>query len=146
MNEAEGREIAKIPKWGEPRSIWSQDRPNTLTNTFGVVDADGQSHKGLHAEFEVFISQRLRQCRFVFSLKKFDLGSTERAYQLDINHRSGIRRNDHHYSHEHYGESRQIADESWATLDFRSAVSLFCLKANLILTDEMPDYLSFNLT
>jgi hypothetical protein len=146
MNEIEAREIAKISKWGEPRGQWSQERPNTLTNTFGVVNADGQTHKGLHAEFEVFISPRLGQTRFVFSLKRFDLGSVERAYQLDINHRIGIKKNDHHYSHEHYGEPRHAADESWATLNFKNAVERFCKNTNLTLTEEMPDYQGFDLT
>jgi hypothetical protein len=145
MDESEGRKLAGIPKCGEPRDQWAQERPNTLTNTFGVTDELGQTIKGLHAEFEVFISPRLGLARFVFSLKRFELGRIERAYQLHINCRQGIRATDHGYSHEHYGVPRFNADASWANASFEDAVKMFCTRTNLTLTGVMPDYLGFAL-
>lgn len=145
MNEAEGRELAALPKWGEPRSQWAQERPNTFTNAFGVVDENGQSIKGLHVDLEVFISPRLGISKFVFSLKQFSLGRPERAYQLHINGRKGVLPGDHAYSHEHYGEPRFNADTTWGNSSFADAVKRFCLNANLTLTDDLPDYQDFDL-
>ena len=145
MNEKEGKELAAIPKWGEPRSQWAQDRPNTFTNAFGVVNKDGQSIKGLQVELEVFVSPRLGISKFVFSLKQFELGRPERAYQLHINGRKGVLPREHAYCHEHYGEPRFQANASWAGASFEDAVKRFCANTTLTLTDEMPDYQGFNL-
>ena len=143
MNEAEGRLLAAIPKWGEPREQWAQDRPNTLTNGFGVVDALGRTIPGMHAELEVFISPSLGQVKYVFSLKRFELGRIERIYQLEINPRAGLRRSDHAFSHEHYGETSFKADDDWAWADFDDAVRRFCANANVEFTAEMPNYQGF---
>jgi hypothetical protein len=145
MTEIEGRELAAIPKWGEPRSEWSQDRPNSLTNTFGVVNKDQQRIKGLQADFAVFISPRLGQVRYVFSLKQYENGSTQRAYQQEVNRRKGLKPIDHAYSHEHYGEARFTADHEWSDLSFDDAILRFCDKTNLTLTDSMPHYEGFEL-
>ena len=145
MTEDDGRELAALPKWGEPNSDWSQDRPNTLTNGFGVLDVDGKTIKGLHVEFEVFTSPTLGLTKFVFSLMRYELGRVERAFQLEINGRPGLRRTDHNYSHEHYGEAKFKADESWAGAGFVDAVKRLCDAVNLTLTVEMPDYESFKL-
>jgi hypothetical protein len=143
MIENEGRRIAGIPKWGEPRDQWSQDRPNTLTNAFGLVNAEGQTIKGLLAEFEIFVSPRLGQTKYVFSLKQFELGRVARVYQQEVNFRRGIHPSDHGYSHEHYGEPRFKADASWACARFEDAVLRFCDKANVSFTAEMPHYQGF---
>lgn len=143
MNEKEGREIAATPKWGEPRSDWSQDRPNVLTNAFGLVNKEQQRLKGLQADFDVFISPRLGQVRYVFSLKQYEQGLIQRAYQQEINLRKGLKPSDHAYSHEHYGEIRFTADPSWASLSFEEAISRFCKYANLTLTESMPHYEGF---
>lgn len=143
MDEPEGRKLAAIPKWGEPREQWSQDRPNVLTNAFGVVDENGRTIKGLQVELEVFISPRLGQKKCVFSLMRFEFGCTERAYQLEINLRSGLRRVDHAYSHEHYGEPSYKADESWATESFEDAIKRFCTNASVTFTTELPHYEGF---
>jgi len=145
MDESEGRSLAAIPKFGEPRDQWSQERANTLTNSFGVTDATGLSIKGVFAEFEVFVSPRLGLARFVFSLKRYEFGRIERAYQMHINCRKGLIPMDHGYSHEHYGEPRFIADDGWASASFGDAVKRFCEKTNLTLAHEMPDYLGFTL-
>ena len=146
MNEAEGRELAAIPKTGDPRSEWEQSRGNTHTNTFGVMDEVGRTIQGMYVEFDVFLSPNLRITTFVFSLKrKLKRGETERIYQLEINHAKGIRPTDHRYSHEHYGEPSFKADTSWASASFRDAVQRFCTNTNLTLSSELPDYLSFQL-
>lgn len=145
MNEKEGRELAALPKWGEPRSQWAQDRPNTFTNAFGVVDENGQTIKGLHVELVVFVSPRLGISKFVFSLRQFDLGRTERAYQLHINGRKGVLAHQHAYSHEHYGDPRFQADASWADASFEDAAKRFCVNTTLTLTNEIPDYQGFDL-
>lgn len=145
MTEEEGRELAAIPKQGEPRSAWSQDKGNTLTNAFGVLDASGKTIKGVTAEFDVFISPNLGQIKMVFSLKRYNLGATDRAYQLEVNLRKDLRPTDHAYSHEHYGEKTFKADTSWAHSSFQDAVNRFCTNTNLTLTDTMPDYADFTL-
>ena len=143
MNEAEGRSLAAISKFGEPCEQWDQVRPNTYVNAFGVLNADEQHLKGLQVEFTVFISSYLHITKYVFTLKRFRPGVTERAYQLEINRRKNLTPADHAYSHEHYGEARFIADESWAFSDFPDAVRTFCEKINLKLTKDLPDYREF---
>ena len=146
MTEAEGRELAAIPKLGEPRSEWLQEKVNTHTNFCGVTDELGRTLPGMYAEFDVFLSPNLKMTTFVFSLKrKIKKGETERIYQLEINHAKGIRQTDHRYSHEHYGEPSFKADTSWASASFRDAVQRFCVNTNLKLSPELPDYLSFQL-
>lgn len=145
MIESEGRDLAALPKWGDPCEQWSQNRPNTLTNAFGVVDEQGQTIKGLHVEFEVFVSPRLGQVTFVFSLMRFELGRIERAYQLHINGRERMRADGHNRSHEHYGEARFDADKSWKDASFSEAVGRFCKNANLTLTEQLPHYQDFAL-
>lgn len=145
MAEVEGRETAGMPKWGEPRPQWAQDRPNWLTNVFGVLNEDQQTIKGLQADFAVFVSPRLKQPRYVFSLMQYELGLTQRAYQQEINPRKGLKPSDHAYSHEHYGEARFNADPEWSDLSFDAAVMRFCSKTNLVLTELLPDYESFEL-
>lgn len=145
MTEDEGRRLAAIPKWGDPRTSWSQDRPNTFTNAFGVVDQEGKAIKGMQVDFEVFVSPRLGLAKYVFSLRHYDLGRPERAYQLHINCRPGLRTTDHGCSHEHYGEPRFNADASWSVLSFDEAVKRFCEKASLQLESPLPDYQEFSL-
>lgn len=145
MTEEEGRELAGIPKKGEPRSTWIQEKGNTLTNAFGLLDADGKTIKGLTAEFDVFISPNLGQIKMVFSLKRYNLGVTDRAYQLEVNPRKDLRITDHAYSHEHYGEETFKADTTWANCSFQDAVKRFCTNTNLTFTDTMPDYADFTL-
>lgn len=145
MNEEDGRKLSALPKWGEPRSQWAQERPNTFTNAFGVVSENGQTVRGLQVEFEVFVSPRLGISKFVFSLRKFELGSPERAYQLHVNGRKGVLPQDHTFCHEHFGEPRFNADPNWAGLSFEDAIKRFCSITTLILTDVMPHYQAFNL-
>lgn len=148
MNESEGRELAKLPKWGEPKEQWAQDRPNTFTNSFGVVDADGKQIKGVHVDLAVFISPRRGQPKFVFTLHKVEHGQPERAYQIEINAREGLRPTDHAYSHEHYGgdkAGRRAADQAWAFCGFERAVTLFCERCNLTLTGPLPHYEALSL-
>lgn len=145
MTEADGRALADLPKWGEPLSDWIQDRPNTLTNAFGVVNEFGQGIKGLQVEFNIYSSSRLALPKYVFSLIQVEHGCHVRAYQLELNRRTGLRPTDHAYSHEHYGNKRINADSSWGNSNFDDAVKLFCSKCNLILTDKLPDYNDFKL-
>lgn len=140
MTEDEGRKLAAIPKWGEPRDQWEQERPNVLTNAFGVLNAEEQTIKGLQVDLDVFVSPRMRQIKYVFSLKSYELGLIERAYQLEINSRQGLRPTDHAYSHEHFGNKRFNADPSWANCDFIDAWHKFCKTINLKPTGKLPDY------
>lgn len=143
MNEIEGRKLAAVPKFGEPRLQWEQARPNVLTNAFGVLNAEGQTIKGLQVDLDVFISPRLGQVKYVFSLKSYNLGLVERAYQLEVNPRQGLKPTDHAYSHEHFGEKRFNADPSWATCSYSDAWQKFFKTINLTLTEELPDYQGF---
>jgi hypothetical protein len=146
MTEDEGRVLAARPKLGEPAPEWTQQRPNTLTNSFGVVDEIGKTIRGLHVEFDVFISPRLGQTKYVFSLMRVEFGRCDRAYQLEINGRAGLRPTDHAFSHEHYGQyGRLVADNSWANASFDEAVQRFCAQCNLTLTGELPDFHGFEL-
>jgi len=146
MTEGDGRELASIPKWGEPASEWRQDRPNTLTNTFGVLNEQGQTMPGLHVEFEVFVSPRLGQVKYVLSLMRISFGRPERAYQLEVNCRQGLKSTDHAFSHEHYGDDgRYKADSSWANASLEVAVNRFLDICKLTLTEELPDYQGFQL-
>lgn len=141
MNETEGRELAAIRKTGEPRGAWSQDRPNTLVNEFGVLDSEGKAIKGLQVELAVILTPRLGLRKFVFTLKRVGQGITERAYQLEINERPTLKPGDHAYSHEHYGQERRIeASRDWAHASFEEAVALFCSRVNLTLTEPVPHY------
>ncbi len=145
MNEQEARALAAIPKWGEARVEWSQARPNTFTNAFGVVDDEGKAIKGMQVDFEVFVSPRLGLAKFVFSLRRYELGRPERVYQLHVNCRAGLKTTDHACTHEHYGEPRFNADEEWMILSFEDAVKRFCAATNLTLSDGLPDYQGFAL-
>lgn len=142
MTETEGRELAGIPKKGDPREQWTQPRPNVLRNEFGVLHENGQTIKGVFAEFEVFISPGMGSVKYVFSLKKYQIG---RAYQLEINTRKSLRPTDHAYSHEHYGEVPYGADASWAHSSFQDAVERFCINTNLKLSEKLPEYQDFKL-
>ncbi len=145
MNEQDGRQLAGIYKRGEPREQWSQDRPNTLTNSFGVVDALGKSIKGMTVEFEVLVSPLLGEARFVFTLRQIDLKLAERAYQLHVNKRHGVKITDHTRTHEHYGETRFNADKTWENLSFEEAVARFCQMTNLTLTEPLLHFQEFKL-
>jgi len=143
MNETDGKALASLSKWGEPQSQWSQDRPNTFTNVFGVVDDQGKTIAGAHVELVVFVSPYLGQVKYVFSLMKVEHGIPSRAYQLEINGRKGLKPTDHAYSHEHYGgerAGRKPADVSWANLSFDGAVELFCERCHLTLTEKLSHY------
>lgn len=145
MTEDDARELAKTPKKGDPAE-WCQDRPNTYTNTFGVTDKDGIGINHLHVEFTVFISPNLGLTKYVFSLMYVEFNCRQRAYQMEINLRTGLKITDLNYSHEHYGDSlRIVADESWAYAGFRDAIKLFCDKCSLTLENELPDYSGFAL-
>lgn len=145
MNEQEGRQLASIAKWGEPREQWSQDRPNTWTNSFGVVDNIGKSIKGMSVELEVFISPRLGCEKFVFTLRQTELKLPQRAYQLEVNNKQGVKIGDHSASHEHFGEPRFISDQSWLNLSFDNAVKRFCQTTNLTLTEPLTHFQEFKL-
>ncbi len=145
MDEPEGRKLASIAKWGEPREEWSQDRPSTWTNAFGVVDNFGKTIKGMSVELEVFISPRLGFEKFVFTLHQAELKIQQRAYQLHVNNRPGLKIDDHSASHEHYGEPRFNSDQSWLRLNFDEAVDRFCRMTNLTLTQPLPHYQEFKL-
>lgn len=139
MDEHEARSLLDVPKWGEPEAEWRQDRPNTMTNSFGVVDNLGQSIPGLVAEFSVFRSPKLGIGKYVFTLKKTQFRKWERVYQLEITHQKGLSPRDHGYSHEHFGETRNIADPSWADCSYAEAVDRFMRICSLKLTGELPD-------
>lgn len=146
MDDKEGKELADIPKKGEPASEWRQDIPNTFVNEFGVLDLEDKTIRGVHVELHVFKSPRLSQPRYRFSLYKLIGRHPERAYQQEINCRPGIKPTDHQYSHEHYGETiRNVADGSWAYSDFDAALKRFCEKCNLTLIGNVPDILEFKL-
>lgn len=146
MTEAEGRGLAGIPKTGDPRSDWRQERKNTHTNAIGVMDEFGRTLEGMYAEFDVFSSPNLKITVYLFTLyRKIKKGDKERVYQLEINLAKGIRPTEHRYSHEHYGEPSFKADESWASAGFQDAVKRFCTNTNLTLSSELPDYLSIQL-
>lgn len=148
MTEEESRKQISIPKFGEPEKDWRQDRPNALTNTFGVVNDLGQSIPGVHVKFSVFHSPRLGNEKFVFSLMRVESHIQHRVYQQEINRRRGIKPGDHAYSHEHYGDDksgRYPATADWANTDFRTAVNRFNNICSLTLTEELPDPEGFNL-
>ena len=145
MNEAEGRELAAIPKTAEPCDLWLQSTPNSFSNVFGVLNTEGQNLKGLQVELTVCRSPKLSLIKYVFTLRRFQPRLTERAYQLEINLRKGLTPADHAYSHEHYGEARFIADSSWAFSEYTDAVRIFCSKINLTLIMDLPDYRAFTL-
>jgi hypothetical protein len=141
VNQADGKALAALPKWASASEVWTQDVPNCLSNVFGVLDAEGKAIKGLHVELGVFISPKHGNIKYVFTLWRVELGKPERAYQLHINHRRGLRPTDHAYSHEHYGQEVRInAEPSWATADFAQSIKLFCERCNLSLSGEVPHY------
>lgn len=145
MKEEDGRRLAAAPKLGEPMEEWTQARPNTFSNVFGVMDADGKTIKGMHVELEVYVPPRLGFPKFVFSLFQYEAGRTERAYQLEVNCRPGLRPGDHNATHDHYGEARFAADASWSSLSFAESVVRFCENTNLTFTVRLPDYQEFQL-
>lgn len=146
VTEEEGRNLAVIWKKGEPRDQWHQDRPSTFVNAFGVVDEQGKTIPGLQVEAIVWVSPVLRQEKFVFTLFKVGDGRPQRAYQMEINLRSGVKPQDHSYSHEHFGKVRYPADQEWARANFNDALKIFCKKCNLTLDGKMPDYSEFKLS
>lgn len=148
ITAAEGQTLTSVKKWGEPLNEWSQDRPHTYTNSFGVVDELGQSIKGLYIELNVFISPRLKIVRYVFSLMQQVPGCHARVYQLDIPLKEGLKPSDHDYPHEHYGtetEGKSVGKNNWLKATLSDAVNIFCEKCNLTLTEELPDYQAFSL-
>ena len=146
MQEEEARLLAALPKWGEPCIDWVQDRPNAVTNEFGVTDAEGRAIKSVQVEFSVFVSPRLGFEKFDFTLWRVERGLRERAYQLTINRRAGLTRQDHQYSHEHYGQNVRVnASGEWAQAPFDYAVQIFCEKTSLTLMLELPSYQEFRL-
>jgi hypothetical protein len=116
-----------------------------LTNSFGVVDGLGKTIKGMSVELEVFVSPRLGLPRFVFTLRQIDLKLAERAYQLHVNNRQGVKITDHAGTHEHYGEPRFNADKTWGNLSFEDAVARFCQMTNLTLTEPLSHFQEFKL-
>lgn len=145
MKEEEGRRLAAVLKQGEPREQWAQDRPHTLSNSFGVMDVDGKTIKGMHVDLDVFVSPRLGLSKFVFTLWQYEAGRKERAYQLHVNARPGLVFKDHNATHEHFGEPRFAADSTWSHLTFDEAVARFCRITNLTLIAPLPDYQDFQL-
>lgn len=145
MNEQEGRELAGIAKWGEPREQWSQDRPNTWTNSFGVVDSIGRSIKGMSVDLEVFTSPHLGLEKYVFTLRQTEIKLPQRAYQLHVNNRKGVKIGDHSASHEHFGETRFNADQSWLNLSYKETIDRFCVVTNLTLNRSLLHFNEFKL-
>ena len=80
MKAEDGKKLAEIPKRGDPSDLWLQDRPNTYTNAFGVVDHKGATIPGLHVEIIVTSTPRLKQEKFVLGLYQETMGKIERAY------------------------------------------------------------------
>jgi hypothetical protein len=145
---ADGQQLAGVKKFGEPLSEWEQVRPNTFTNSFGVVDGLGQGIRGVHVELSVFITPRLGIVKYVFTLMRNEPGCTARAYQLDIRVQPVLKPADHNFPHEHYGterEGRLSGDRMWVKATLDQAVNIFCEKCNLTLTGALPDYQAFNL-
>lgn len=135
------RQWLALPKWGEPREEWTQDRSHRgkVANDFGLVDGDGVMIPGLQAGFVVFRPPRIVMEKFVFTLWWVEMGVYHRVYQLDINRRKGVRPGDHAYSHEHLGPIRSPADPAWAMLDFRAAVERFRSTCHLTFSQPLPD-------
>lgn len=57
----ECRRWLALPKWGEPREEWAQDRSHRgkVANDFGLVDGDGVMIPGVQAGFVVFRPPRI---------------------------------------------------------------------------------------
>lgn len=136
-----------LPKFGEPRSEWVQDRAHagSVYNAFGVLDAEGAAIPGLQVEFSVFRAQRTAQEKYTFSLRRFEFGVLQRIYQQEINTRPRLRLGDHAWSHEHVGDLRVPATSDWSTLSLAEAVERFCRTCNLKLTEPLPDIDAFEL-
>jgi hypothetical protein len=146
ITEKEARALADIPKYGEPLMEWRQERPNSISNIFGVTNDIDQGIKGLYIEFCVIGSPRLALPKYVLTLMKQELTCHNRAYQLEINCRPSA--SGHDNSHEHYGtypEGRYNATGDWPKSNLEEAIQLFCKKCNLTLTESVPDYRAFTL-
>lgn len=141
------RKLMAGPKFGDPASSWHQDKAHigTQRNTFGVMDEEGATIRGLQVEFLVFRSPRIARDRLTFTLSLFDNGRPWRVYQQEINPQRGLKPSDHAYSHEHVGDARLTATSDWSSLDFREAVTRFCRVCNLTLEEPLPDLDDFKL-
>lgn len=136
-----------IAKHGEPTDQWTQTRgrPHSVSQAFGLVDADGATITGLTVEFIVYTGKQVKHNKYIFTLWRQDLGGLDRVYQQEIVHRAGLRPTDHAYSHEHIGDRRDTAIPAWGALNFRDAVERFCTRCNLTLTETLPDPDAFSL-
>lgn len=78
----------------------------------------------------------------LFSLEGVQL---ERAYQLNVAGRSGLRPADHDFPHEHMGPTRYQGEPGWCNLNLAGALALFCQRCNLTLTTAVSDVDAFAL-
>lgn len=147
MIEAEARALMALPKWGDPPQAWSQHRTHLgmATLEFGVTDAVGAAITGMHVELAVLRHRRLRISSLKFTLFSLQGVHLERAYQLNVAGRAGLRPTDHDFPHEHMGPTRYQGAPAWCNLDLVGALALFCQRCNLTLTIAVPDVDAFAL-
>jgi len=148
MTEQEARKLMCIAKFGEPEDEWRmrKARIGTVSNQFGLVDADGAALRGLQVEFQVFRPQRIAAEKITLTLFRVELRSrTTRIYQMDINKGRRLRPGDHAFSHEHVGDARYDATEDWGTLTVEAAVAMFCSRCSLTLQAPLPAVDAFKL-
>jgi hypothetical protein len=112
ISEAEARALLSRPLRCEGDFAWKRQKDQLpgWVLCAGIIDDAG---RGTHLAVELNYTRSAAKTRYVFSVVMLNRSSTERVYQLDVNHRGRKLKDAHAMSHEHIGDRRLIGQAGW---------------------------------
>ncbi|MNT30549.1 hypothetical protein D3C72_1663480 [compost metagenome] len=104
----------------------------------GLLDANGRSAK-LIVELRFRRSSKTNVAQYVFSVFRRVLPKgLERVYQLDVMQWPKPVRDQHQMPHEHFGNERNLGDDSWAKWSYDEVLAYFCARTNITFVPPVP--------
>lgn len=110
--------------------VVSKDQPEVWIIRAGLTDEFGRATR-LMVELRCRRTAGAMIRNFLFTVLVKTAYRIERVYQLEVNQTRKRLKDRHKRSHEHYGDARNLGDDSWKTWDFQEVFRYFCCQTKI---------------
>ena len=112
ISEAEARALLSHPLRCEGDFAWTPQKEQSL-GQIRAADIVDDAGRGTPMAVELNYTRSAAETGYVFSVFMLNRSSTERVYQLEVNHSRRKPKDAHARSHEQIGDRRLIAQVGW---------------------------------
>lgn len=133
LPEAEARALLASPLYCRDIQDWSNWKlqPGTTQAGMGLVNEDGL---GVRMQVSLWFRRgtKTNLTHHVFTVFKQEPHGLERVYQLEVRQWPKQVKDEHMRPHEHWGATRIVGGESWASWSYEQVLAYFCEQTKIV--------------